>query len=522
MNLTRHIIDTSVEKRILTGLIVSSKFCRKALSMINPQYLEIEYSRIILRWVSEYYKEYQQAPGLHIQHIFESKKIGLSAEIEDLVGSFLSDLSEKYSAEDEEKFNVDYLMDQLREHIRSKNLLRISNAITTSIQTGKIEQAEKEIEAYKSLTKATSKWVNPFDDFFIDEVLAEAEEYLFKFPGRLNELMPTGLMRDWLVGFMGPMKRGKSWWLMEVAVQALLTKLKVAFISLEMRDKRVALRIFKRLTALSKEGGMFRFPVFDCSRNQEGSCKMGKRRSMVRLLTQDGFIPSFERAPKNYLPCTVCRGKDSDDFIPASWFTSIRRDPMTLSKLKKGLRGFSDMWGVGNNFRLIAYPAYSANLKNVKADLEELEMNDGFVPDVIVVDYADILSPEDDRDTGRDKYDRTWKTLKGMAGQRYCLIVTATQSNKKTLDSRSVKSSDVSEDIRKFAHVDAMFGIHQTPQEKKRGIIRLSVLGLRDDDFDSTQQITVLQDLSAGQTVLDSEVGVLEDPLIPTQEEEGI
>jgi spore coat polysaccharide biosynthesis protein SpsF (cytidylyltransferase family) len=66
--------------------------------------------------------------------------------------------------------------------------------------------------------------------------------------------------------------------------------------------------------------------------------------------------------------------------------------------------------------------------------LLKVETIDDFVPNVIVVDYADILAPENLKLEGREKHDETWKMLKNLASSRNCLVITATQSNRARTD----------------------------------------------------------------------------------------
>ncbi len=508
-------VDIDVEKRILTGLIVSSRFCQDALPIIRPDHFDVPYSKILLRWVIQYYKEYKKAPGVHIQDIFDERKTQMNEESSGLVSTFLEGLSQRYSEGDDEKFNSDYLTDQLRNHVRSKSLLRISDNIKQAIQEGKLDQAEKELGEYRTVSKQVSRWINPFDDRFMERVLLAEDEFLFKFPGKLGELTRKGLKRGWLVSFMGPMKRGKSWWLMEMAVQAVLAQLRVVHISLEMSAEGMGVRLFRKLTSLADKNGPFRYPVFDCQKNQDGSCKKKDRTSRVPLL-KDGLRPKYENTDSSYLPCTVCRG--TSDYVLETWFTMVIRNEMTLGKLRKGMRGFSAMWGAGSRFRMITYPAATASLQDIKVDLDSLEDDEAFVPDVIVIDYADILKPEDPTEEGRDRFDTTWKALKGLSEVRHCLVVTATQSTRKTLDSRNVKGSDTSEDIRKAAHLDVEFGLNQLPMEKKRGIIRINKIFDRWDDFDPTNQVTVLHALKMGQPLLDSEFGFIEEKIKEEEE----
>jgi hypothetical protein len=100
--------------------------------------------------------------------------------------------------------------------------------------------------------------------------------------------------------------------------------------------------------------------------------------------------------------------------------------------------------------------------------------------------------------------------LKNLAAVKHCLVVTASQSNRKTLDKKDVKASDIAEDIRKVAHVDAMYSLSQTPEEKSKGTMRLGVVAHRWQDFNELSYVTVLQQLQTGQVMLDSERGYVE------------
>ena len=73
-----------------------------------------------------------------------------------------------------------------------------------------------------------------------------------------------------------------------------------------------------------------------------------------------------------------------------------------------------------------------------------------------------------------------------------------------------VKQIHTSEDIRKIAHGDLWIALNQTPWEKKAGVIRFGVIAHRHKEFLETESVTVLQNLSQGQVLLDSEWGVVE------------
>jgi len=162
---------------------------------------------------------------------------------------------------------------------------------------------------------------------------------------------------------------------------------------------------------------------------------------------------------------------------------------------------------LGARYKMVAWPAFSAGLSEIQSCLRSWEHMEGFVPDVIVIDYADILKPFTQFHEERHNLDRTWKGLKALAQTTKTLVVTATQTRRSTLEKDGdVGQADISEDIRKLAHVDAMWGISQSPDEKRWGMARIGMLGQRHDEFDVISQCYVLQQLKCGQFCLDSKL----------------
>jgi replicative DNA helicase len=162
---------------------------------------------------------------------------------------------------------------------------------------------------------------------------------------------------------------------------------------------------------------------------------------------------------------------------------------------------------VGSNLlRLISYPAFSASLTDVEDDLEKLEIQEGFIPDIIIVDYADILAPEGKHREYRHQIDEIWKRLKGMAEERSCLVVTGSQSNRMSMDKEILEEKDTAEDARKLAHTDVMLTLNQTSKEKEQGVWRVGILEHRWKKFNKRQQLMALQKFEIGQPILDGEI----------------
>lgn len=140
--------------------------------------------------------------------------------------------------------------------------------------------------------------------------------------------------------------------------------------------------------------------------------------------------------------------------------------------------------------------ACTANSTTTVEDLDGMlgeAAKEGWSPDVVVVDYADILAPERSA-KGQDfrhQTNETWKALRRLSQKWHCLVVTATQSDADSYERKVLTKKNFSEDKRKLAHVTGMVGINQTEEEKQKGLFRLNWVLLREGVFYENRCITV-------------------------------
>ena len=64
-------IDSEVEKKIVTGAIVSDYFCQQIFKMYKPEYFEVKYIPKVMKWIKTYYDRHKAAPRETIQDIYE-------------------------------------------------------------------------------------------------------------------------------------------------------------------------------------------------------------------------------------------------------------------------------------------------------------------------------------------------------------------------------------------------------------------------------------------------------------------
>lgn len=502
--LRRRNVSSAIEKRILTALIVSTQFNYEIDHLINFDYFTNSFIKTVARWCVDFFDTYEQAPFDHIQDIFEGRKPELKEEDIELINTLLTDISKKYELDS--GLNVEYSVAQALEFFRLRQLQMTSSNIDILLARNDIDAAEEQINDYTKIAKITSGWINPFDIENTESVFRSTEG-MFKFPGPLGDFLGE-FDRGWLVGIAAGFKRGKSWAMQEVAVAAMQQRLKVAFFSLEMYKDSSNERFYKRLLgADSEEGGIAIYPCFDCGRNQDGSCKKEERTNRTTLLVS-GTKPKFSTKLK-YTVCTYCRtsknDKDRGEFQVAWWKEAIDRPAFNKTNVQTHIEAISKIYE--NNYRFKNYPRFSANTSDIMRDLDILERSEGFVPDVIIVDYADILKPEAiGGSVDVSNLDDTWKSLSRLAGERRALVVTASQLTRAGIDKKQVKSADMALWIGKLGHVDVFYTLNQVPEEKEDGVMRVGLMAHRYADFNENANCLILQKLSHGQACLDSEI----------------
>lgn len=500
MSFTREeILDGDIEKRIITGLIVDTKFCRDAIPILRNKYFQIDYAKKVALWIQDYYKKYKKAPGKDIQSIFQAEEKLLKPADAGIIEEFLKELSNQY--EQDSNFNSEYLLDQTYKYAETRSYEILKEQIEGCLLQGKIDKAGDAIRNFSKVAKEISRWVNPFEKEEVNKTLDDdSADNLFKLPGALGQLIGM-LKREWLIAVMGPMKRGKSFYAWEIAYHALIARLKVAVFSLEMNSTQFKKRIYKRMTAMAEQGGEYDYPVFDCLHNQNGSCLKTERRNRRALMNKDGTIPIYSQDNK-YRPCDYCRQNKKKDYQVAWWWrTQKQKEDLTTEAISKKVKIFKRLYG--DNLRLMCHPPFSASFDDLITDLDNLEYTENFVPDVILIDYFDITAKTTDDE--RSDANTKWQRGKHLAGVRKALVINCNQSNRDSIDKKNINQKNTGEDIRKLAHVDALFVLNQVLDEKIGGRVRIDTLVHRHDEASEKGQVIVLQQLKLGQPFLDSE-----------------
>ena len=499
----RTVVDTSGEDNLVIGLIVNDDFCRRVLPMLtDPGVLAVRQNRRIVQWVREYHVRYDKAPGDNIQGIFEAERKRLSEDEAGLIESFLSGLSDRH--EKEQVQNWDYRVDQARDYIRSRALRNLAKATTALCDWGDLGNAEVMVYDFLAAEVATSQWAFPLVDTELQQrVLERVDTGLFKLDGVLGELFGWW-QRGWLVSFFGAYKRGKSWWLMETAVQGVVQGLRVAFISLEMDEVAMSKRFLTNVTALPDFKGMVKMPIWDCKDNQTGTCNLSERTNALKVPRTGDDEDVYFDPKSDYRACTYCKISKSHfrNYKVATYFREVRKREHFKDVVMERVKVFAQQYR-GGNLALMVYPRFSAGLDQVKVDIDRLEVLHKFAPDMVVIDYANILY---DGGTGEEwlRLDRLWMELSKMAGERKVLVVTASQATTKGLDMKTMGGAQVAGTRRILGHIDLGISLNQFGDEREAMVMRLAPVQGARHGATPDGEVFVLQNLSLGQPYMDS------------------
>lgn len=500
--------EKGIERQIAIGMIVSDQFLSEIASLYNPNYMISPFAKNVTMWCLDYFNQYDQAPKEEIQQIFESKTEKLDPDVSDLIEIFLDSISDEYERGD--KFNSEYVLDQATRYFKKRSIESLITNLYASLREGEEEEAEDLLTQYVKVDRITEEGINPFtDEEKIKEAFAEKLDPLFQYPGDLGRLINSDLCRGSFFAIMAPTKRGKTWWIWDMMLTAVKAKCNVAFFQAgdmteEQQLRRIYISLAKRPIKESNARGVL-IPVLDCLHNQNGTCARSERTcDSSGVLATDRLedLVEFEDADPHYVPCTACKGKKGI-YKPSIWYMKTDLPILTAEEAVRRGKRFQQTLGK-RRLKLSTHPNKTLTVNKIRQILDAWEVHDGFIPDVIGVDYADIMAPSSHFKDFRHSQNDIWQDLRALSQERNCLVVTATQADAASYEAKSVRQKNFSEDRRKLDHVTSMIALNQTPFEKRRGLMRIGMLLARDAEFDIDREVYVLQNLTIGKPHLGS------------------
>jgi hypothetical protein len=413
------------------------------------------YSNLIGQWCIDHHRKYGKAPNRDITGYFLSWADNGNSSKEDVrsIEELLSFLSDEDRVS--ESPTVDYLVDLAGRVFNKARLLKLCEQVKDKLDSGDDDGADALISAHRRVELGMGSGVALLNDkeAILSTFREDAGESLINYPGALGKFFKGQLQRDAFVGVMAPQKTGKSWWLTDMAWRALLGRFRVAY-----------------------------FQVGDLTERQV------KERIVIRVSGKPVYSPSGKWPMKVDYPTSIRVPEPSTDSKPMA---EVSLEKMVFSGPLSGIDAWHDCERFVHDrlrtnrilFRLFYCPTLGINVDGVK-DVLETWAAEGWVADVVLIDYADNLAPPNgDFRERRDQVEQTWARMRQISETLHCLVVTATQVNKEAYSAWVMNKTHFAADNRKFNHVTGMIGLNQTGKEKEANVMRLNWIALRSGAF---------------------------------------
>lgn len=444
-----------LQENLLTILANHDDEAKIIRHTIEPELFGGPYRTVAAR-VYDFIDKYKKAPKDHLADILEDKLGSKNKREAELYADVVNSIHEASPS-----INIPYVMAQMATFGRRQALRSVAVDLAKALQRD-TEASLGEAEAL--IKKAQTSPLNVFDPGVRLGDKKQALNFLdiqaSSFPTGIAELDKRGFgpTRKEMWMMLASTKKGKSWLLLHLAKMAVMHRHKVLHITLENSWERTSQRYYQALFSISKRKEKFNVVKFE-------------KDTLGRI-----------------------SGLADSELKPALSFD----DPNIRAKLEKRI----DKWGqrILNNIIVKQFPTSSLTVPMLAAYMDNLETTERFVPDLMVLDYPDLLKM--DKNNLRLSVDEVYKDLRGLAVERNIALAAVSQSNRGAASAKNVKIENVAEAWSKVAHCDTVLTYSQTEAEKQLGLARLNVAAGRNDADNLTMVIS--QNYGTGNFIIDS------------------
>jgi hypothetical protein len=127
------------------------------------------------------------------------------------------------------------------------------------------------------------------------------------------------------------------------------------------------------------------------------------------------------------------------------------------------------------NLMVKYYPPRGASTKTIKAHLDKYK-GFGFKPDLIIIDYADLLKPVNKRDSTYAELGGVYEEIRGLSGELGVPIWTASQTNRSAIDFEVIQADSIADSYAKVMTSDFIMSVSRKAKDKLSNTARFHVM----------------------------------------------
>lgn len=443
-------LPKATQENVLVLLCFDTENYGLVHNTVSLELFDPPYYREIAAKAFAYIDKYKCPPK---EHIADELTDQLASDKGSMYRDILTSLYASYK-----HVNTKYVIDTLTSFVENQ---RLQNAIIVAANQQKAGDLEKAKTTILQAVKDNIELFNPgirLSDVESGLRFDESEEPFSTGIGPLD-LLNVGPTRGELTLFIAAPNKGKSWWLIHLGKVAVFSGLRTCHVTLELSQKQTYHRYLQSVLSLTQ--------------------------NHVEHLES----PIFER-------------DDRTGRITGQVKTLIERPSLSSGDIEEYIYNKFDKYGsITKNLIIRQFPTSRLTISQLEAYLDGLHRTEGFDPDLLIIDYADLMSI--DRAQYRLELNELFEELRGLAVERNVAVATASQANRAGSVAKLITGVHASEAYGKIATADTVLTYTQTLDEFKRGTARLHVDKTRSTGG-ANRTLFILQNYTIGQFCLDS------------------
>tara|TARA_R100000030_G_scaffold39193_1_gene29337 strand:+ start:1643 stop:3010 length:1368 start_codon:yes stop_codon:yes gene_type:complete len=381
---------TSFQSKIITSLIVDTKFIKTIGDILEVSYFDSDSNKFLVKSIIDYFKKYKSPPTM------EALKVVIDDVENDVLKTSIVD-SLRGAWQHRESPDLEFVKEKSLEFCKNQV---IKSAIMESVE---LLDNQKYDEIKGVIDNAMKAGVerdigHDYITGLEERLTQQSRNTLPTQWDSVNELMDGGLAGGELGVIVAPAGIGKSWTLQALGAHAVKQGKTVIHYTLELNAQYVGLR-------------------YD----------------------------------------TIVSGQPTGNL-------QYYKDEVQnkISKLKGELI-------------IKYYPTRTASVNTLTAHLQQCEMQ-GLKPDLVIVDYADIMKSTQHFSEKRHQIGHVYEELRGMAGEFDIPVWTASQANRSSLEEDVIGAEKVSEDYSKVMTSDFVMSMSRKVEDKIANTGRFHVI----------------------------------------------
>lgn len=429
-------LGRSLQEYIISIISYDDENCTIIRGLVDQEMFDGDF-RPVVRILYGYIDRYGLAPKDNTLLLMEKLVEGNSPRAQFYL-KLIMELKETYT-----HANKTFILDKLKTFIRKQRLkrdiIKAAEIIQSTDDDTSLDKARQILtSSFDFEDTILDDGVDVFHDTSIFSFLGDQDDDQDRFLSGIPILDNLGVMpgRGKLYTVIGGSNVGKSWVSVHLGKMSLLQGYNVLHVTLEMSERQVIGRYAMSCFAIGQ--------------------KDIEAINITRIQHDDNYNwNNFEL--ETYRPKLRIGDNGTDQ--------SVRN---LIDKFRPRL----------GNLRVKGFPMRALTINGLKGYLDLLERRRKFTPDILILDYADLMSV--DVDNYRISLEALFQSIRGLATERNFAMVTFTQSNREGMKSTMVTGINVAESYSKHQVSDVIITLSQTQAENDLGLIRMFVDKNRD------------------------------------------